>query len=361
MSGFWLLLRKIREEVGFAFIWPIWGIVGVLVNTIRPSPRRVRRLLKADRDRLKVELEAPEALLQRATFYRVTDDGPAAPWFAELLEKDREDRWSWTSARLAYLATVAWDGVDDPAGALAFVHAKDDAYFRYHELNKGENDHWEYYLVPWHRTYGRLVQAMLDERMRPLLRPVWERFDRWYRAERPWMTRVIVGSNIASVLAGYTLHALMGLMLHEDVRERRRYLRDYVTYGKRLRKALDASFDLDDAIATPFEGVLYGAFWLRTVVVLGLVQRALGLRFDLLAEPDLRSLAHYTWRSRTPDGDYHTSGDSRPFHAGHIPSLEVYSVLAAANDDAFARQLVDTTPNPHYLAPKLKPLADPGT
>jgi hypothetical protein len=160
-----------------------------------------------------------------------------------------------------------------------------------------------------------------------------------------------VGSNIAAVNSGYTLHALMGYLLHENADDKNRYLNDYVRHARRLYKALLASYDTTGPAAGPFEGVTYGGFWFRTLIILGLIQRALGLTHGLLDEPQLRGLAAYVWHSRTADGDFQTSGDSHPI-LGEAVDQSVFSILAALGDPD-AKNLAGLFPHPFYLAEKL--------
>ncbi len=352
MQAIILLLRKVRREIGFNVVYLGWCVLKLLFNTFRPVPRRVRAALRGDVRRLRAALPEASALLAQAKCFRVAPSDQARVLFPALLAEDREDRWQSTSYELSLLATITWDDVADPQAHVAYLYDKDDAFFRFYPLNKGKNDYWEWYLVPWHRTYGRLAVALLDERMRPLLLPIWRRYDRWYRRERPWMTRLVVGSNVSAVLAGYTLHALMGFLLHEDPREKRRYLRGYRRYAARLHKALRASFDTWHATSIPLEGVLYGGFWFRTAVVLGLVQRALRLDFDLLADPALAGLARYVWQSRTLDGDYQTSGDSKAI-PNNVPQRSVFTVLAQVHSDAYAQRLDAIVPQPDVLTGKI--------
>lgn len=343
-----LVLRKIRREIGANVVRLIWSIPYVLYQSFRPSPRNIRHALKSDHDRLRRQITGTAQLLEQARFYVVTPSDDARRWFERIVEEDREDRWISASFQLAYLATVTWDGVEDPVPYVQHLYEKPNAYFRFHELNKGNNDRWEYYLMPWHRTYGRLVIALLDERMRPLVWPIWQRYDRFFRHERPWMTRFIIGSNVSAVLAGYTLHALVGYLLHEEAGEKAWYLRRYVAYGKRLHRAIHAGFDAYGDASIPFEGVLYGGFWFVTAIVLGLIQRRLGLAHGLLDYPQLNGLSEYVWKSRTSNGDYQTSGDSRPY-TGHVPVREVHSILDDINASVYARKLDALIPDPHFL------------
>ena len=165
------------------------------------------------------------------------------------------------------------------------------------------------------------------------------------------MTRVQMGSNVSAVNGGYTLHALMGALLHEDLDEKKRYLKDYTRHAQRLDKALQASFDTPGSATVPFEGVTYAGFWFRSLIILGLIQRALGLSHSLLDGPQLRSLAPYIWQSRTPDGDFQTSGDSHPSRSKAIEQ-SVYAILAKLGD-ADAQKLADLYERPFYLAEKL--------
>ncbi len=355
MSRVFLTIRKLRAEVGCNVVRLFPCIGGVLLNTLRPAGRTVRAQLAMDYETLQENGADRRKLLEKARFFVRKDIGPVQPVLRELQLSDREDRWRWTSSRLAFLATSHWPDVDVPADQLRFLTGKRDAYFRYHELNKGTNDHWEYYLVPWHRTYGRLSIAMLDPRLRPVLFPIWKRFDRWHRTEKPWMTRFTVGSNISSVLTGYTLHALLGFLLHDSERDRRSSLDGYVRYAEKLHKALAGSYDGKARVAVPFEGVLYGSFWWRSAVVLALVQRALGLSYCLFDEPACRTLSEYVWHSRTPDGDYQTSGDSKALRAGVVPEDNVFPILSAVYDDPFADRLADLMSVPYFLRDRIRP------
>ncbi len=353
MSKVILLLRKIRREIGFNVVFVLWYVLKVLFNTFKAAPRRVRSALAQDYRALLARLPEADALLAQAKFYRVVPSDQAKTLFPSLLAEDREDRWQSTSYYLSLLATITWDDVDDPAAHLAYLYDKDDAFFRFYPLNKGRNDYWEWYLVPWHRTYGRLAVALLDERMRPLLLPIWRRYDRWYRRERPWMLRLVVGSNVSAVHAGYALHALMGYLLHEDPQEKQRYLKGYRRYAQSLHKTISASFDTYQTASIPFEGVLYGSFWFRTAAILGLIQRALGLSFNLLDDVSLSGLAEYVWKSRTPDGDYQTSGDSKAI-PNNVPQRSVYTVLAQVSPAPYARRLDAIVPQPDVLTGKIK-------
>ena len=171
------------------------------------------------------------------------------------------------------------------------------------------------------------------------------------------MTRVCIGSNIASVLSGYTMFGLMGYLLSEDQHKKEAYLNRYIQYGQRLHKALEQSYDTSSSVAVPYEGVLYGSFWWRSTVVLGLLQRKMGLHYCVLDEPACRGISEYVWRSRTPDGDYQTSGDSKPWRNGSVPEDNVFAILSSAIDDPFAEKLADTMAKPYFMRDRLRLLS----
>lgn len=374
-----LILRKIRREVGTNLLYVLWCAVKVILYSIKPAPRSLRAVLKQDHQTLLARLPDADALLEKAPFYRAAPSDKVAALFDKLkavqahLDQHRNvDRypdpiprpWQTTVNTLAELASTTWPGdlqahqkaLDDFVAFLDHFEtarqAQKRSLFRYYPLNKGKNDYWEWYLVPWHRTCGALTVALLDERMRPSLRPIWNHYDRWYRTERPWMMRVLVGSNVAAVNGGYTLHALMGYLLHDDAAEKKKYLDGYVWYARRLHKALVASFDAGGRVSIPFEGVTYSGFWFRSILILGLIQRALGLTHSLIDGPPLSGLAEYVWKSRTPDGDFQTSGDAHATLAEGAIDSGVFGLLAETGDP-YARRLAGLFPTPHYLAGKL--------
>lgn len=378
MKEFTLLLRKIRREVGINLIYVIWCALKVIFYSIKPAPRSVRAALKKDYKTLLDQQANTDALLQRAKFYHTTASGDAQPLIDDLKrlttfldqhrDKDKypdDEREPWRKAlsHLARLASMTWNDANDVHALqqyVAFFHEyeqqrneKNQSLFRYYRLNKGKNDHWEWYLVPWHRAYGMLTVAMLDERLRPMLLPIWKHHDRWHRDELPWMMRFLVGSNVAAANSGYALHALMGFLLDDDPNEKKKYLSRYRWFARRLYKVLAVSFDVDRHVSIPFEGVLYGGFMFRTPIILGLMQRALGLDHCLLDAPHLAGLSEYSWKSKTPEHTFQTSGDSKATLDEGAIDQGVFGLLAEL-EDHYAKQLAGLFPRSHYLAGKIK-------
>ena len=375
-----LILRKIRREVGLNLFYVIWCAVKVIFYSMKPAPRAIRAALKQDEQTLLGKRADAETLLEQAKFYRARASDKTEGLFEELkkiqvhLDQNRDVKkypdpirrpWQTTVNVLAELASMTWPGNprSDEEALDEFVTFLDQfeterqeqgrSLFRYYPLNKGKNDYWEWYLVPWHRTYGALTVALLDERMRPRLMPIWNHYDRWFRNERPWMTRLLVGSNVAAVNSGYALHALMGYLIDDDAEEKKKYLSRYLRHTRGLHKALTASFDTGGRVSIPFEGITYSGFWFRTILILGLIQRALGLEHSLLDQPALSGLSEYVWKSRTPDGDFQTSGDSHPTVDKGAIDRGTFGLLAEL-EDPYARQLASLFSEPHFLAGHLK-------
>ena len=156
MRNLILILRKVRREVGTNLIYVAWCAMKVIFNSIKPSPHALRAALKQDHQTLMGRIQNAEALLDQAKFYTVTPSDRATGLFEGLesnlvINNPKSDKpWQRTVYQLAELATMTWDEVDDPAAYVKFLNDQDASFFRYYPLNKGKNDYWEWYLVPWH-------------------------------------------------------------------------------------------------------------------------------------------------------------------------------------------------------------------
>ncbi len=200
-----LILRKVRREVGLNLFYVIWCAVKVIFYSMKPAPQAIRAALKQDEQTLLGKRADAETLIEQAKFYHARASDKTEGLFEELkkiqvhLDQSRGVKkypdpirrpWQTTVNVLAELASMTWPGnphSDEEAldEFVAFLdqfetqrQEQDRSLFRYYPLNKGKNDHWEWYLVPWHRTYGALTVALLDERMRPRLMPIWNHYDR---------------------------------------------------------------------------------------------------------------------------------------------------------------------------------------
>lgn len=217
--------------------------------------------------------------------------------------------WREVSDLLECLVITPWDGSDQLIELMAELDAKPDEYFRWYPLNQGKNDHWEYYLVPWVRTYRTIFALLQDYRFRGTIGwSLWRRFDRWYQTERPWMIQAVVGSNIGMVIGGYALHALLGTIL---VPERQmEYADEYIDYARRLHKTTTALFSGD---GIPHEGISYGLFAFVTAAYLGILQDRMELAYGLLDIPVLSFFMEYLEAARTHDG-FLAAGDHTNAH-----------------------------------------------
>ena len=191
---------------------------------------------------------------------------------------------------------------------------KEDSYYRSHALNKGKNDQWEYYLVPWHRLVPSFSFLLWDERFTDHLLPIFKKYKKWYN-EFIWFTAVGTGSNIYASEAGKAFHCLNEFVIEGDEKALDRYVNHVLKVKYFMKSAFDGGI--------PMEGGIYARFLLDGIILLDQVHRALGFDFKLIDDGLVEKFADYLDTAFTRGKGFETSGDSH----WELEKLEDYRVF----------------------------------
>lgn len=208
---------------------------------------------------------------------------------------------------------------------------KEDGYYRSHSLNKGKNDQWEYYLVPWHRLLPFLTYFFWDERTKEHFYPVYEKYKKWY-GEFIWYDKISTGSNIYAVNTGLALHCLNEFLLDGNTK----MLQNYKKHLLKLKYFINTAFQ--DGIC--MEGNIYSRFIIHSVYHIDQIHRHLGLEFKLLDDTFVEEFANYLETAWTVDAGFETSGDSH-WEIDKLQDTNSFIYLSIISDNPIFRQILD--------------------
>lgn len=208
---------------------------------------------------------------------------------------------------------------------------KEDGYYRSHSLNKGKNDQWEYYLVPWHRLLPFMTYFFWDERFQEYFRPIYDKFKTWY-GEFIWYDKFSTGSNIYAVNTGLALHCLNEYLLDGNDE----MLKNYKKHLLKLKYFMNHTFE--DGIA--MEGNIYARFIIHSIYHIDQIHRHFGLEFKLIDDKFVNEFADYLETAWTITDGFETSGDSH-WEIDRLQDTNSFIYLSKISDREIFKQILE--------------------
>lgn len=218
---------------------------------------------------------------------------------------------------------------------------KEDSFYRSHALNKGKNDQWEYYLVPWHRLVPSFSYLLWDKRFTDYLLPLYGRYKKWY-GEFIWFLFVGTGSNIYASEAGKAFHCLNEFVIEGNERALNRYMKHVLKVKYFMKSAFDGGI--------PMEGGIYARFLLDGIILLDQVHRAFNFDFKLIDDELIKQFADYLDTAFTRGAGFETSGDSH-WELEKLQDYRVFIYLDRISDyPIFNEILTHYPPKPYHYS-----------
>lgn len=315
-----LLLKKLKHEVGVVGLFRLITTLPYLLlhNLQLRLFSKGKKDLKNDLNKLKsIRKEQgiaafrffphSSAKVHKGSLDWAAKSSPNKPYFSSV--KDVFSLVSFTSS-----ATQ-----EELAIAISLLpNNKEDSFYRTHALNRGRNDQWEYYLVPWHRLIPAFSFLLWDDRFTEHLLPVYKKFKKWY-GEFIWFTAIGTGSNIYACEAGKAFHCLNEFVLEGNEKALDRYVKHILKVKYFLRTAFQNGI--------PMEGGIYARFLLDGIILLDQIHRAFEFKFELIDGKFIQEFSDYLDTAFTRGGGFETSGDSH----WELESLQDYSVFLYLN------------------------------
>lgn len=208
---------------------------------------------------------------------------------------------------------------------------EDDGFYRSHSLNKGKNDQWEYYLVPWHRLLPFMFYFFYDERFKDHFYPIYEKYKKWY-GEFIWYDKISTGSNIYAVNTGLAIHSLNEYLLDGN----KKSLNNYKKHLLRLKYFINHSFEN----GIPMEGCIYARFIIHSVYHLDQIHRHFDLEFKLLDEEFVEKFADYLETAWTVTDGFETSGDSH-WEIDKLQDTDSFIYLSKISDRKIYKEILE--------------------
>ena len=294
-----LTVKKILREFGLIGLVRLpFVLLGILVHNVRLNLfRKDEKVLLGDIKKIKT------LSIKDFSFIPFQKDESFKEgnlkWFYQNKDKNR----FWNNIENAAIVSSVETTFEDELKVREMIpQDKDEAYYRFHDLNKGGNDQWEWFLTPWHRSIHWFSYLLWDKRYTNHLMPVYEFYKKWYREDFIWFTFVGTGSNIFACEAGKAYHCLNEYLLEGNTK----MLERYIKHVNRVRYFIEHHFDN----GVPMEGGIYARFLLMTVVHLDWIHRQLGLEYRFFSNEFIEKYANYLNNSFTKDDGFETSGDS---------------------------------------------------
>lgn len=309
-----LLLRKLKHEVGLVGIVRLFTSFVYLAyhNLLLRTYSKGRSILKEDLNNLKLRYHSRgkeifnffphnKDKVNKSTLDWVVNNAPSRPFYNTLKDILSISASNTTKAQTELAKS-------------ALLVDQEDSYYRAHALNKGKNDQWEYYLVPWHRLIPSFSYLLWDERYTEHLKPVYEKYKKWYK-EFIWFTAIGTGSNIYAVEAGKAFHCLNEFIIEGNEKALDRYIKHVLKVKYFMKSAFDGGI--------PMEGGIYARFLLDGIILLDQIHRVYGFKFKLIDDQLMEKFVDYLDTAWTRDKGFETSGDSH----WEIDKLEDYRVF----------------------------------
>ena len=206
-----------------------------------------------------------------------------------------------------------------------------DGYYRYHKLNRGKNDYWEWYLTLWHRLMPYISYMLWDNRYREHLLPLYTKFKKWY-GEWIWFLWIGVGSNIYSCEAGKAFQCLNEFVLEGNKDK----LKSYSKHILRVRYFMNHIF----SNGIPMEGGVYGRFSLQGIIHLDQIHRKLGFQYKLIDTKFIDKYCDYLETAWSVHGGFETSGDSH-IELEELESVETIIYLNKISKRKILKEILD--------------------
>jgi hypothetical protein len=222
----------------------------------------------------------------------------------------------------------------------------EDGYYRSHSLNKGKNDQWEYYLVPWHRLLPFMTYFFWDERFKEHFYPIYQKYKKWYK-EFIWYNWISTGSNIYAVNTGLAIHCLNEYLLDGNTKS----LKKYKKHLLRLKYFMKHAFEN----GIPMEGCIYARFIIHSVYHIDQIHRHFGLEFKLIDDKFVDEFADYLESAWTVTDGFETSGDSH-WEIDKLQDTDSFIYLSKISDRQIYKDILehyavsDYYYNPFYLS-----------
>lgn len=336
-----LLLNKLRHEVGFV------GLVRLITSFAYLKVHNLhlrfyskgRNTLKSDLKNLKSRYKEEGTSLFR--FFPHTSDKVhkgSMDWSIKTAPK--KPFYNTLKDMLSLVGSSKVATEENVGTALGLLpNDKEDSYYRSHALNRGKNDHWEYYLVPWHRLIPSFSYLLWDERFTQHLMPIYEKYKKWY-GEFIWFTAVGTGSNIYASEAGKAFHCLNEFVIDGNEKALDRYVKHVMKVKYFMKSAFDGG--------VPMEGGIYARFLLDGIILLDQVHRALGFEFKLIDDDLIKQFADYLDTAFTRGHGFETSGDSH-WELDKLEDYRVFIYLDKISDQPiFGEILSHYPPKPYH-------------
>jgi len=318
-----LTLKKIIAEVGIPGLLRLpFILVRLLVHNFLMSIY-AKDLDKLERDIIKLKNSKEKKIDSMFPFY---EGGPYNYWFNDTVKKADSRHFYQNVANL--IGQVGFELTDEQIEEVkkAFPVDKDDSYYRYHPLNKGKNDYWEYYLTPWHRVIPYYSHFLWDVRFREHFIPLHNKFKKWYK-EFVWFLFLGTGSNIYACELGKAFHCLNEYFVEGDINALERY----------KRHLLKSKYFLNHAVQNgiAMEGFTYARFLIQGFCYLDGLHRYLGFEYEILDDKFLADFKKYIEMTWTKDAGFETSGDSHDETEKLAVSRPLYYLYLITKDSIY--------------------------
>jgi hypothetical protein len=330
-----LLLKKIRKEVGIVGILRIpFILVSLLWHNL------LLNLYQYDRDKLKRDIQKLKTLTIRDfNFTPFYEDDDYKNERVNTFHNARENFDFWVRVEFASIVSAFKTNLEDDDKVYDIIpNGNVPSFYRYHYLNKGKNDQWEWYLTPWHRSIHWFSYLLWDKRFTEYLLPIYEHYKKWYKEDLIWFTKLGTASNIFAVEGGKAFHCLNQYLIDGD----ENMLNKYIKHIHRIQYNIETQF----RNGVPTEGGIYGRFMIMGIIHLDWIHRKLGLEYRFFNDRFLNEYADYLETVFTPDGGFETSGDSH-FEIDGLVEGRVFHYFSQISNRPIYRKIVE-----HYKLDK---------
>lgn len=323
------LLKKIKKEAGIQVLFRIPFIIVSLIwqSILQRMYRKDIEILHSDLENIK---KSPN-LIHKLQFFKSNDKFEKETTLLWIERNLSNTPFYNLLENLLYIASynINQDIIDRII--VCIDNDRQDSYYRFHPINKGKNDHWEWYLTPWQRAIAQFSFLLWDNRFRDHLMPIYNRYKEW---DKEWIWFLLIGgwSNIYSVTIGKAFHSFNKFIIDGDDKS----LKEYANRVKNVKWALNRYFEN----GIPMEGGIYGKFMLSTAIHLDGIHRKLGFKYKILDDDFVQRYADYLSITFFGNDGFETSGDSH-FEIDAIHSPEVIVYFSKISDNPIFQMILD--------------------
>ena len=331
-----LTLKKIISEFGIFGLFRIPLILlSIIIFNIRVRTyRKDRKHLNSDIKKLK------EKTLKDFQFLPIYDNDSYKSSFNWASNPKSDTRFYWTVKWMhpSLFYNLTEEEIEKVKNAIP--NDREDEFYRFHPLNKGKNDQWEYYLVPWHRLMPFLTYYIWDDRTREHLLPLHYKLKEWYRNEFIWYDRIATGSNIYAINTGLAFQCLNEFLIDGDKKALKKYKRHLI----KLKYFVDNAFDNGIAM----EGNIYARFIFHSVYHLDQLHRYFDLDFKLIDDKLVDRYADYLETAWTVNNGFETSGDCH-WEIDKLDDTLSFVYLSLISDRQIYKDILEYYPTRDYF------------